>query len=342
MVWAINEELKIKKNTISEVVDTIYLGGGTPSILSNQELESIFNTIYKNYIVSNNPEITLEANPDDLTVGKINFLKNNTPVNRFSIGIQSFFDDDLQFMNRAHTADEAIQSIQHVKKAGFENITIDLIYGVPNSKNWKKNLQLFFELDIPHLSSYALTIEEKTVLHHLIKNKKVTPVNDEQQEKEYNQLIDAIQKNGFEQYEISNFAKNQHYSRHNSNYWKSEVYLGVGPSAHSFDGKSRYWNKPNNTHYITSLKKGEIPFEQEVLTLNDQYNERVMIGLRTKWGIDLKGIRNLGNEYEAKLLDLSKQHREEGKIKIQNNTLLLNPKYRFWADGIASDLFIVE
>ncbi len=341
MVWAINQELIVRKNDASEPIDTIYFGGGTPSILSNQELESILNTTYKNYTVSEKVEITLEANPDDLTKEKINFLKS-TPVNRFSIGIQSFFDEDLQFMNRAHTANEAIESIQDVKKAGFENITIDLIYGIPHSKNWEKNLELFFQLDIPHLSSYALTVEDKTVLSHLIQTKKVAPVSDVQQEKEYNQLIEAIQKNGFEQYEISNFAKEERYSRHNANYWKSKPYLGIGPSAHSFDGKSRQWNKANNTHYIAALEKNEIPFEKELLSLNDQYNEKIMIGLRTKWGIDLKGIRTLGSEYEAKLLDWSRPYREEGKIRMENDVLLLNPQYRFWADGIASDLFIVE
>ncbi|APD07620.1 coproporphyrinogen dehydrogenase [Flavobacteriaceae bacterium UJ101] len=341
MVLAINEELILRKNYLSEEIETIYLGGGTPSILSNDEIEIIFETIYKNYKVSNNVEVTLEANPDDLTQEKIQFFQN-TPINRFSIGIQSFFDSDLQFMNRAHNAKEAIQSIENVKKVGFDNITIDLIYGVPNSKNWKQNLEIFFDLDIPHLSSYALTVEDKTALSYLIKTKKVQPVDDVQQEREYNQLIEAVNTYHFEQYEISNFAKDEKYSKHNANYWKSKPYLGIGPSAHSFNGRSRQWNVANNTRYIKELQNHTLPSEVETLTLKDQFNEKVMIGLRTKWGIDLAQIRDLGVQFEEKLLILSKSYIAENKLIEKNGFLILNPEYRFFADGIASDLFMIE
>lgn len=341
MVLAINRELILRKNYLSDEVETIYLGGGTPSILSNDEIQIIFDTIYNHYKVSDNVEVTLEANPDDLTQEKIQFFQD-TPINRFSIGIQSFFDADLQFMNRAHNAKEAIRSIEEVKKAGFQNITIDLIYGVPESKNWKRNLEIFFDLEISHVSSYALTVEDRTVLSHLIKNRKVHPVNEVQQEREYNLLIDAIHKNGFEQYEISNFAKNEMYSKHNANYWKSKPYLGIGPSAHSFDGKARQWNKANNIYYIKELQNDRFPAEIENLSLEDQFNEKIMIGLRTKWGIDLNQIKALGEQFEKKLLTDSFVYISENKIFKKNDRLILNPQYRFFADGIASDLFMVE
>lgn len=341
MILAIQQELILRKKYLVEEVKTIYLGGGTPSILSNDEIELIFNTIYNHYNVSNNVEITLEANPDDLTYDKIQFFKS-TPINRFSIGVQSFFDTDLQFMNRTHNAKEAIKSIENVKKSGFENITIDLIYGIPGSENWKANLECFFDLGILHLSSYALTVEGKTALEYLIKTKKIDPIDDVQQEREYNQLIESIYKKGFEQYEISNFTKNEKYSIHNTNYWKFKPYLGVGPSAHSFDGETRQWNRANNTHYIKALQNGTLPSEKEVLTLQDQFNEKVMIGLRTKWGVDLGEIRSLGNGLEEKLFTVSKVYIDENKLINKNGFLILNPKYRFFADRIASDLFMTE
>ncbi len=341
MVSCVNQELILRKNYLSEEIETIYLGGGTPSILTNNQFETIFKTIFENYKISNDAEVTLEANPDDLTQEKVAFLRS-MPINRFSIGVQSFFDTDLEFMNRAHSAKEAVESIENVKKAGFENITIDLIYGIPNAENWKKNLQFFFDLEIPHLSAYALTVENKTVLNHLIKTKKIQAVDDREQEIAYNQLIELTHKNGFEQYEISNFAKNKAYSKHNANYWKFKPYLGVGPSAHSFNGKLRQWNVAHNIHYIKALQNNEIPTEIEYLTLKDQYNERVMMGLRTKWGIDLNEIRILGQQFEGVLLSLSKSYIADNKLIKKEDFLSLNPKYRFFADGIASDLFMIE
>lgn len=341
MIWALNRELILRKNYLSEKIETIYLGGGTPSLLSEEEIESVFRTIFENYIVSDDAEITLEANPDDLTQEKIRFFKN-TPINRFSIGVQSFFDTDLKFMNRAHNAKEAINSIENVKKAGFKNITIDLIYGIPNSKNWKNNLNIFFNSGITHLSSYALTVEEKTILNHLIKTKKIQPINEDQQKKEYDQLIEQIQMNGFEQYEISNFAKNEHYSTHNTNYWKAKPYLGIGPSAHSFNGKSRQWNVANNTQYIKAIQNDKLPAEIEQLGLKELYNEKVMIGLRTKWGINLEEMRMLGKQFEETLLNVSNKYIADNKLFIKDGCLILNPYYRFFTDGIASDLFIID
>ncbi len=341
MVLAIVKELELRKDYITDKIETIYLGGGTPSILSNQEIEIIFNKIYQIYDVSGKVEITLEANPDDLSIEKIYFLKD-TPVNRLSIGVQSFFDDDLLYMNRAHNAKEAINSIYNIKKAGFDNVTIDLIYGVPGSNNWLTNLNMFKELEIPHLSSYALTVEDKTVLQYLIKTKKSKPVDESQQNKEYNQLIEFCRSNDYEQYEVSNFTKDTKYSIHNTNYWKSKPYIGIGPSAHSFNNVSRQWNVANNSKYISSINEGIIPSDIEKLSLKDQFNEIVMIGLRTKWGIDLKLVSSLGDKFLKYLFKVSENYLLDNRLTIKNNSLILNPKYRFFTDGIASSLFFIE
>jgi len=344
LVEAINKELILRKDELNQSLETVYFGGGTPSILSEKELNSIFETIYKNYSTQNLKEITLEANPDDLIKEKIKFLKS-TPVNRFSIGIQSFFEEDLRLMNRAHNSQEAESSIKLVQDAGFDNITIDLIYGSSTTTNemWMNNLQKAIALDVPHISSYALTVEEKTVLDHQIKSGKTKPINDERQNEQFQILIDTLSDNGFIQYEISNFGKENYFSQHNSNYWKGISYLGIGPSAHSYDGKTRAWNIANNSKYIKSIEQNILPHEIEVLNKVDIFNEMIMIGLRTIYGIDLN---RLENEFPNYLKDYFNTEIEllieENLVEKQANKIILKQEAKFFADGIASRLFYVD
>jgi len=339
----ISKELILRKNEITGLVETIYFGGGTPSLLDLNELNSVFETIYRHYPVIENPEITLEANPDDLTREKVRELKS-TPVNRFSIGIQSFFDEDLRLMNRAHNSREAIESVKVVQDSGFENITIDLIYGAQTTSDetWKKNLETALELDVPHISSYALTVEPKTVLDFQIKNKTLNEVDEEKQERHFKMLCQMLGENKFIQYEISNFGKESYFSKHNSNYWKGKPYLGIGPSAHSFDGKSRSWNLANNAVYIRKLKENEVPNQIEILSENDRFNELVMIGLRTIYGIDLNRIqKDFPEEFYTSLMKESQRFLSDELIQINDHKILLTEKGKFLADGIASGLFRV-
>ena len=344
LIKAINKELELRKNEINQPLETIYFGGGTPSILSENELESIFETIYKNYSTSSIKEITLEANPDDLTKEKLAFLKS-TPINRFSIGVQSFFEEDLRLMNRAHNAQEAEKSIKLTQDFGFENITIDLIYGSTTTTDemWRKNLQKAIELDVPHISSYALTVEEKTVLDHQIKKGETKPIDDNRQNDQFQILVDTLTTNDFIQYEISNFGKENYFSHHNSNYWKGVPYIGIGPSAHSYNGKQRAWNIANNAKYIQSINQNILPDEIEILNESDQFNEMIMIGLRTIYGIDLNRINS---EFSQQLIDSFYQEinqlLEENLIEKQGNKIILKPEAKFFADGIASRLFYVD
>ena len=344
LIKAINKELELRKNEINQPLETIYFGGGTPSILSENELESIFETIYKNYSTSSIKEITLEANPDDLTKEKLAFLKS-TPINRFSIGVQSFFEEDLRLMNRAHNAQEAEKSIKLTQDFGFENITIDLIYGSTTTTDemWRKNLQKAIELDVPHISSYALTVEEKTVLDHQIKKGETKPIDDNRQNDQFQILIDTLTANNFIQYEISNFGKENYFSHHNSNYWKGVPYIGIGPSAHSYNGKQRAWNIANNAKYMQSINQNILPDEIEILNESDQFNEMIMIGLRTIYGIDLNRINS---EFSQQLIDSFYQEinqlLEENLIEKQGNKIILKPEAKFFADGIASRLFYVD
>ncbi|MGI9527045.1 MAG: radical SAM family heme chaperone HemW, partial [Weeksellaceae bacterium] len=312
-------------------------------VLTDQELNQIIKQIERLYEISDDVEITLEANPDDLTQNKINELAK-TPINRFSIGVQSFFDEDLRLMNRAHNAQEADASIKRSQDAGFENITIDLIYGSPTTSDamWKANLDKAVDLQVPHISSYALTIEPKTVLKHQIKVGKVQAVDDEKQQNQFKMLVETLTQHGFEHYEISNFGKSGFHSKHNSAYWLGKPYVGVGPSAHSFDLKSRSWNIANNTNYIKEIFTGNLPQETEILSPADILNELTMIGLRTVYGIDLEYLEKLiPGEI---LLDWRREVNpllSEGKLIEKENKIFLNPDFRFFADGIASQLFIV-
>jgi oxygen-independent coproporphyrinogen III oxidase len=342
---ALQVEMVLRKNYLSktEKVETIYFGGGTPSLLNNEELLRIFDTLFTHYEVDAKAEITLEANPEDLSKEKISSLKN-TPINRFSIGVQSFFESDLKFMNRAHSAQKAIRAVKTAQDAGFENITIDLIYGTPTltDENWKSNLHMAFELDVKHISAYCLTVEEKTALNAFIKTGKVKNVDEEQSARQFEILVELMKQNNFIQYEISNFAQADFYSQHNSNYWKQKEYIGFGPSAHSYDGASRQWNIRNNSLYIQELEKGKLNFEKEVLTTDQNFNEYIMTSLRTIWGTDLKHIeKRFGTVYLEHLIKESKKY-VSSKHLIQHNSLMqLSEAGKLIADKIASDLFYI-
>lgn len=348
LIESIKKELLLRKTFVeNERIETIYFGGGTPSLLTIKELESIFEVIYNNYTVIDKPEITLEANPDDLSESKIKELAN-TPINRLSIGIQSFFEDDLKFMNRAHSAEESKNCLSAAMRH-FDNITIDLIYGVPNmsTKKWLKNLEIAFEFGVPHISSYALTVEEKTALHSLIKKGKVPAVDENLALIHFNMLVEETQKRGFIQYEISNFGKPNYFSKHNTSYWLGEKYLGIGPSAHSFNGLERSWNVSNNAKYIKALNENTLPLETEVLSKENRFNEFVMTGLRTIWGVNFSEIEKyFGSSYLRHLEKNVQPFIENELLKIQlndkgENILTTTKKGKFLADGIASDLFLI-
>lgn len=346
LLIALQKELVLRKNylTTGELIDSIYFGGGTPSILSHEELSRIFETIYSNYNISTTAEITLEANPEDLNYEKLKALKS-TPVNRFSIGIQSFFELDLKLMNRAHSVQKAIASVKGAQDAGFENISIDLIYGTPSlsDENWKQNLDTAFDLKVKHISSYCLTVEEKTALHKFIQTGKVKNVEEEKSATQFEILLDAMQKNNFVQYEISNFCTNNFYSQHNSNYWRKKKYLGIGPSAHSYNEVSRQWNIKNNALYIKGVNENNLNFEMETLTPSQNYNEYIMTGLRTMWGISLSHIENVfGKDVLIHCKSEANKYSKGDYIEEKNNSLFLTSKGKLIADKIAADLFFVD
>jgi oxygen-independent coproporphyrinogen-3 oxidase len=335
--------LELRKDELkNETVETIYFGGGTPSLLTTNELGFLIDSVYENYNVSNNPEITLEANPDDLTITQIKDL-TNTQINRLSIGIQSFFDDDLQGMNRAHSFEEANACLKEAIKH-FDNITIDLIYGIPNMSlnKWNENLQMAFSLGINHISSYALTVEPKTALDSFIKKGTYPPIDEDLALQHFNHLIEESEKQGFIQYEISNFGKPNYFSKHNTSYWLGKPYLGIGPSAHSFNVKQRSWNIANNSKYIKSIEKDELPNTTEALSIQDRYNEYIMTSLRTIWGISLHKIeQDFGEHFKTCLLNQVQKHINNELITLQNGVLQITKKGKFLADGIASDLFMI-
>src|SRR5680860_237062 len=344
MVSALQKELLLRKDEFNdEVVETIYFGGGTPSVLTMDELQSIIDTVHSNYEVTDTSEITLEANPDDLSLVKIKALAES-PVNRLSIGIQSFFEEDLKLMNRAHNAFEAEDCILHAKKY-FDNISIDLIYGIPDMSNsrWKQNIEKALSFDIPHISSYALTVEPNTALANFIKKGIVKNVEDEIAQAHFHILSETLEAAGFESYEISNFGKPGYFSRNNTAYWQQKKYLGIGPSAHSFDGVRRGWNINNNPKYLKAIEKGELPMETEILSTTDKYNEYVMTGLRTIWGVSLDRISSeYGKKYREYLLKQAEKYMEEHLLYLDGDILLTTKKGRFLVDGIASDLFMLN
>jgi len=340
------EEIKLQKDYLgNEPIKTIYFGGGTPSLLTYDNLMEILDTIFANYIIGVNPEITLEANPDDLSLMKLKEL-SKTPINRLSIGVQSFFDEDLRFMNRVHNANEAIKSIKYAQDVGLDNLTIDLIYGTPTLSydNWKRNLETAFSLEIPHLSCYCLTIEHKTALADFIKKGKAPNVDEQMCASQFEIMLELMEKNGYEQYEISNFCKDERYSKHNSAYWLKENYLGLGPSAHSFNGNSRQWNIANNTIYIESIFKGIIPHEKETLTKAQQFNEYILTSLRTKWGVNIYRVeKDFGGEIKTAFMNQVNDYIDKGLLMLDDKkeVVLLTKQGKLLADNITSELFRV-
>ena len=342
---ALKKEIELQKDYLSnETISTIYFGGGTPSLLSETELMSVFEMLHREFVIAPTAEITLEANPDDITKEKINELKH-TPVNRLSMGIQSFFDEDLKLMNRAHTSKEAETAVKLSQDKGFENITIDLIYGIPTltNQNWKHNLNTTFDLEVKHISAYCLTVEPKTALAHQIKTGKISNVNEQQSSEHFEMMLEEMNKHAFTQYEISNFCKPGFHSKHNSSYWLKENYLGLGPSAHSFNGTSRQWNISTNPLYIQALLKGEMNFEKEELTSNQRYNEYVLTSLRTMWGSDLGYIEKVfGIPYLTHCMAEARPYLESKKLLLKENKLFLSDQGKLFADKIASDLFLTQ
>lgn len=343
MVQAIAREAVLQQPYLAgEPVATIYFGGGTPSLLQTSEIEHLLNTLHRHYNISPDAEITLEANPDDITAEKLAGWKA-AGINRFSIGIQSFFETDLRWMNRAHNAGQARDCIALAHAAGFHNISIDLIYGTPglSDEAWRQNVETALALNIPHLSCYALTVEEKTPLHKQIKQQQKGDVDNEQQARQFLLLMKWIREAGYEHYEVSNFARPGWRSRHNSSYWRGERYLGLGPSAHSFDGQSRQWNVANNNVYLQALEKNTVPFEKEVLTPEQQLNEHIMIALRTREGLHLDTVAaKWGEAAQQQLLRQSARFEQMGYLVRQDGWIRLTDEGMLRADGIAAALFV--
>jgi oxygen-independent coproporphyrinogen-3 oxidase len=344
MMLALQQELVLRKDEFTgQVVETIYFGGGTPSVLSAAEINELIQSVYTHYEVDAAPEITIEANPDDLSSTKLKELAAS-PVNRLSIGIQSFFDEDLTLMNRAHSAEQALQSLREATQL-FDNISIDLIYGLPylDHDRWKKNIDIALEFNVAHISSYALTVEPKTALKKFIEKGAVPPIDDDMAEEQFHMLVDILNREGYIHYELSNFGKPSFFSKNNTAYWLGKNYMGIGPSAHSYDGIRRGWNSRNNSVYIKSIENQILPMEIEMLTNTDRYNEYVMTGLRTIWGVSLQRVASdFGARYHNYLLQQSEKHLKDGFLTLAGDTLLVTKKGKFLSDGLAADLFMLN
>lgn len=342
---AMLQEIDLQKNFFptETKIETIYFGGGTPSLLSVEEINLLLQKIHTNFSVDLDAEITLEANPDDLTKTYLQNLKTHTKINRLSIGVQSFFDEDLQYMKRAHNATEAINCIKFAQEIGFDNLSIDLIYGTPTMNNeiWKKNLQIIFDLKVNHVSSYALTVEEKTELHSLIKKKKVIEPSDEQTAQQFSILLEEMSKHNFTHYEISNFCIEPYFAKHNTNYWQGISYLGIGPSAHSFNGEKRFWNIANNALYSKKIMNNELTYESEILSITDKYNEYVMTSIRTIFGTDLGKIKqDFGDDFSQHFLFEISPFIDNNWIKNNENIYTLTNSGKLFCDYITEHLFI--
>jgi oxygen-independent coproporphyrinogen-3 oxidase len=350
MVQALAKEIQLRSksiihhpSSITESIETIYFGGGTPSILEISDLKFLIDEVYRNYKVVSTPEITVEANPDDLSYDTIRQLANS-PVNRLSIGIQSFFEDDLKLMNRAHNMEEAKKCLE-IATQYFDNISIDLIYGIPNMSNekWLQNIETALSFNVPHISSYALTVEPKTALHSFIQKGIIPQPDDEVAQAHFQILVDKLSENNFIHYELSNFGKEQYFSKNNSSYWLGKKYIGIGPSAHSYDGKNRGWNVSNNALYIKSIQENKLPIEIETLTKTDRYNEYIMTGLRTIWGVSLDRIEEeFGKTYLDYLNQQAAKFIEDHLLFVDENILRTTKNGKFLCDGIASDLFLLN
>ena len=352
LVEALKDELILRKHELANIpVRTIYFGGGTPSLLPVDDLKSLIDTVFQNYRVIEHPEITLEANPDDLIRAKgtngessIYELYKSIGINRLSIGIQSFHEHDLKLMNRAHDQEEAKSCLEEAVQH-FDDISVDLIYGIQGLSNekWLENIDMALSFGITHISSYALTVEPQTALASFIEKGIIDDVDDAQAEEQFSMLMDRLAQNGFIHYEISNFGKQGYFSQNNSAYWQGKPYLGIGPSAHSFDGKKRSWNVRNNSKYIEAIEKRVLPSEEEILTTTDAYNEYVMTGLRTIWGVDLEVVnRRFGPAYKDHLLKQSQPYIKRQLLYLDEHLLTTTAKGKFLCDGIASELFKIK
>lgn len=343
MVAALKNELILRKHDSLHPVETIYFGGGTPSMLSTAALSELIAEITSHYSVVTTPEITVETNPDDLSPLYLRQLKA-IGVNRLSIGVQSFHDAELTLMNRAHSGKQAIRSVVWALDV-FENVSIDLLYGTPHTtfSDWKKNLKTALTLDVPHISSYALTLEPKTALEHFVKKGVVSLLDEKDVEEQFLYLVDTLTTNGYEHYELSSFGKSGFHSKNNTAYWKGKPYLGIGPSAHGFDGAQRYWNVSNNAVYMNNIAAGRLPQTIEKLRIVDKFNEAIMIGLRASWGVSLNQMgQELGSRYREHLEQQAQRFIEEDLLFIENNCLKTTQKGAFLADGIAADLFLID
>lgn len=341
MINCLRKEISARVSYLNQQeIETIYFGGGTPSILSPEEIESIILQIHSLFFVTPNAEITLEANPDDISESHLLAWKKSG-INRLSIGLQSFREEDLKWMNRAHTSEEALNCVDLAKKAGFENISIDLIYGLPNFtlEDWKKNIQTVLDFGIQHISAYCLTVEEKTVLSKWVNENKIVPANEDDQSDQFEMLVNELEKAGIIQYEISNFSLPGFHSKHNSNYWKGKHYLGIGPSAHSFNGISRSWNISNNRKYMKEIQEDAIWYETEELSVKNQFNELILIGLRTSEGVNIEQLKSIQNPF-GKFWEKIESMKNSDWIIVTDETISLTKSGRLKADYIASELFI--
>lgn len=342
LIQAMKQEIALQKQYLgNERIETIYFGGGTPSLLQADEIRYLIDEIQLHHNLAPNAEITLEANPDDLNASKIKELRR-TPINRLSIGIQSFFDEDLKWMNRAHNSEEAEFSVKAAQDAGLDNITVDLIYGYPllSDHKWQANMQQVFALQVPHVSAYSMTVEPKTALASFIHKGNQPAMDEAQSARQFLALMENMEVQGFEQYEISNFCLPQHYSKHNSNYWKGVKYLGIGPSAHSFNGESRQWNIANNQQYLKSIAQNELPAEKEVLTAKDQVNEYIMTSLRTIWGLDLNHVAAIHPQAIDEITGNANTFLTNEWLTLNQQIFKLTKTGKLYADHIASTLFI--
>lgn len=344
VLWGISQELLNRKNYLpSKTIETIYFGGGTPSILTIDEISTFINLIHKHFTVLPNAEITLEANPDDLSPQYLAGLAS-IGINRLSIGIQSFNDQDLLWMNRRHTGYQAVNSIKSAQDAGFHNLNLDLIYGLPNLTlaGWQKNIDTFLSLNVPHLSAYHLTVEPKTVLGYYKRKGKMSEIDEKESIAHYNLLIETMKATGYEHYEISNFCTRGNYSQHNTNYWKQGTYLGLGPSAHSYNGQTRQWNTSVNTQYIEALENNQPYFEIEQLSVNERFNDYLLTHLRTSWGINFSEVQHLfGTNYLAHLNKELKQYIPSPLVNVTKNGASLTEEGMFVSDRIIGGMFVV-
>lgn len=343
LVDALCRELEIRSSVWKdEPIGTIYFGGGTPSVLTVEQLERLIGTVKANYRVSGEVEITLECNPDDCSLENLREWKQ-LGVNRLSIGIQSFNDDQLKWMNRSHRASDSLNAVRNAQQIGFQELSLDLMYGLPGMdlQEWRQQLDQIIRLNPEHISAYCLTVEQRTALAKWVSDGTITVSSNEAQSEQFEELVAALDRAGYEQYEISNFARNGHYSTHNTAYWKGAKYVGIGPSAHGYDQKERYWNQANNRVYMRELENGNLPETRELLSAYDRFNEIVMVGLRTKWGVSKEQLFGYLTP-DAEWYQIVRDYEDQGLLVQTADTLVLTPKGRLLADGIASDLFLME